>query len=163
MTSSTHAPRHTAGTRHSPRVRAVPLRAVLLGVAAGSRASLGVGAPVLRAGARGPVRAGTLLTVAGELVGDKLPQTPSRLDPPGPQSRLLSGGLGGAALARGAGRGPGGVLLAVAAGVAGAAAGTWGGAAWRAWSAGRRPDWQGALVEDATAITLAALACRRSR
>src|SRR5690606_1967013 len=54
-----------------------------------------------------------------------------------------------------------GVVAAAAAGAAGAAVGTWGGAAWRRLAVGERPDWPGAVAEDAVALTLAAWAVRR--
>ncbi|ARU52099.1 hypothetical protein CBR64_12070 [Cellulosimicrobium cellulans] len=166
MTSDDAAP--------TPRTTTLLARALALGVAAGSRSSLGVAAPVLggwvggraRGSGDGPGALGVLVRgtaaagVAGELVGDKLPQTPSRLDPPGPVFRLASGALGGVLLARRR-TGPVGVVAAAVAGAAGAAVGTWGGAAWRRLAVGSRPDWPGAVAEDAVALTLAALAVRR--
>jgi uncharacterized membrane protein len=139
---------------------ALAVRSVLLGVAAGSRASLGVAAPVL-AGGRAPAsaRAATALGVVGELVGDLLPRTPSRLLPPGPQARAVSAAVGGALLARRAGAGM--VLPALLAATA-SAAGTWGGAAWRRWAGRHGPDWPAALAEDAVALVLAGLAVHRS-
>ncbi|MCO7275512.1 hypothetical protein [Cellulosimicrobium cellulans] len=156
------------GAAPAPGTTALLARALALGVAAGSRSSLGVAAPVLGGwvGGDGPGVVGVLVRgtaaagVAGELVGDKLPQTPSRLDPPGPVFRLASGALGGVLLARRR-SGPAGVVAAAVAGAAGAAAGTWGGAAWRRLAVGSRPDWPGAVAEDAVALTLAALAVRR--
>lgn len=156
------------------------LRSLLLGVATGSRSSLGLADPALSGpdgtggpgnggpgtrgpGTRGPTRrarvarAVAAAAVVGELVGDKLPATPSRLAPPGLQLRLVAGGAGGTAMARRTGAR---VTLPALAGIAGAAAGSYGGAAWRARAARGRPDWQGAIVEDALALTLAALACR---
>ena len=139
---------------------AVTVRAVMLGVAAGCRASLGVAAPLLvgRApgtGPRTPVRVGLALGVVGELVGDLLPATPSRLLPPGPQARTVAAALGGALLARRAGVA---VLVPAMAAAAASAAGTWGGAAWRAWAARRGPDWPAALAEDVVALALASAA-----
>jgi len=147
------------------------VRALAIGAAAGSRSSLGVAAPVLarRAGDRPGagsawrrrlVRAVACAAVVGELVGDKLPTTPSRLDPPGAYVRLASGAVGGVLVARRRTRGLG-VVAAAAAGAAGAAVGTWGGAAWRRLAVGERPDWPGAVAEDAVALTLAAWAVRR--
>ncbi|MGM7423698.1 hypothetical protein [Cellulosimicrobium sp. CpK407] len=159
------------GAAPTPGTTALLARALALGVAAGSRSSLGVAAPVLggwvgggsRGGSGGPgllARAGAVAGVVGEMVGDKLPRTPSRLDPPGPVLRLASGALGGVLLARRR-TGPAGVVGAAVAGAAGAAAGTWGGAAWRRLAVGSRPDWPGAVAEDAVALVLAALAVRR--
>ncbi|RMI01043.1 hypothetical protein, partial [Cellulomonas triticagri] len=81
------------------------VRSALLGVASGSRASLALAAPTLRDPTRGRVaRTAAVLGVVGEVVGDKLPTTPSRIVPPGPQSRAVAAALGGAALARSRGR-----------------------------------------------------------
>jgi uncharacterized membrane protein len=56
------------------------------------------------------------------------------------------------ALARREGARPAAPVLA---GVVGAAAGSFGGHAWRGWAAQRVPDWQAALAEDAVAVLLA--------
>lgn len=137
------------------------VRSVAIGVAAGSRASLGVAPALLTASVGGrwgaAVKVVAALGIVAELAGDKLPGTASRLDPPGPQIRMTSGAVGALVLAR---RAEVGVLVPVLLGVAGAAAGTWGGAAWRAAAVGRRPDWQAAVVEDAVALSLAAFAVR---
>jgi uncharacterized membrane protein len=144
-----------------PAPASLVLRSALLGVAAGSRSSLGVAAPLMSTptGAGLPGRltgraAGALAGVAvvGELVGDKLPQTPSRLQPPVLAVRLGSGATGAAALARRQQARPAAPVLA---GVVGAAAGSFGGFAWREWAGQRVPDEQAALVEDAVAILLA--------
>lgn len=97
-----------------------------------------------------------LLTAAAalELVGDKLPSTPSRKVPPQFGARLVVGALCGAAVGLPAGAWIGGLL----AGLVGAAIGTLGGAAARARLAalfGR--DLPAALVEDAFAIVAALL------
>jgi len=149
------------------------VRSLALGLAAGSRATLGVAAPLL-----GPVPAHRLpthrlrrpaglprllagLSVAGELVGDKLPSTPSRLDSPGPQSRAASGALGGLLLARRHHAGAASTVAALVAGAAGGAAGTFTGAAWRSVVASRGwPDLPAALAEDAVAVGLAVWATR---
>lgn len=153
------------GMSRAPGISRFPsdllVRSVAIGVAAGSRTSLGL-APVLLtssvAGRWGAVATvGAVLGTAAELAGDKLPGTASRLDPPGPPIRMTAGALGALVLAR---RAEAGVLVPVLLGVAGAAAGTWGGAAWRAAAVGRRPDWQAAVVEDVVALSLAAFAVR---
>jgi len=146
--------------------RAVPgsragllLRSAALGVAAGSRASLALAAPTLAdPGSHRLARLLARVGVLAELTGDKLPSTPSRLNPPGPQSRAVAAALGGAALARQRGRA---VWLSAATAALFSTAGTWGGAAWRAHAARSGPDWRGALAEDAVALTLAGLASRR--
>lgn len=138
--------------------RALLGRSLLLGLAAGSRSSLAVTAPVLSDRRYGTVaRTAAALGTAGELVGDKLPTTPSRLQPPVPQSRMAMATTGATFLARRDGARP---TLPVLAALAGAAASTWGGAAWRAWAGRRAPDWVGAVAEDLVAIGCAALACR---
>lgn len=132
------------------------LRSAVLGVAAGSRASLALAAPTLADPTNGGLkRLGARVGVLVELTGDKLPSTPSRLNPPGPQSRAVAAALGGVALARQRGRS---VVLPAATAALFSAAGTWGGAAWRAWAAQRGPDYRGAFAEDAVALTLATLA-----
>jgi len=149
-------PPRTAGTRAG-----LLLRSAVLGVAAGSRASLALAAPALADPAGGGLkRLAARLGVVAELTGDKLPSTPSRLLPPGPQSRAVAAALGGATLARQRGRS---VVLPAATAALFSTAGTWGGAAWRAWAAQHGPDWRGALAEDAVALTLATLASRRPR
>lgn len=141
---------------HGPRAGLL-LRSLLLGVAAGSRSSLGLAAPVLTSRAGGWARAGAVLAVAFELVGDKLPTTPSRLSAQPLSTRLVSGAVGAGALGRRQGATVG---VASAAGLAGAVAGSFGGAGWRAWADQRMPDPAAAATEDAVALGLAALACR---
>lgn len=153
------------GPAAAARVRGSALglvvRSAVLGVASGHRASLALAAPTLADPRRGRVaRLGACLGVVAELTGDKLPSTPSRLVPPGPQSRAFAAALGGAALARQRGRN---VLLPAATAATFSLAGTVGGAAWRAWAGRRGPDLRGALAEDAVAVTLATLACRTRR
>lgn len=134
-------------------------RAILLGLAAGSRSSLGAAAPlwaVARSRGSVPLRCAIALAVTGELAADKHPNVPSRLSGPGATSRVLAGGLGGALLARGLGQ----PVLATA-GIAAAAAplGAVIGVRWRAlWGTGSWA-WAGAVLEDAAAIGLARAAC----
>jgi uncharacterized membrane protein len=144
----------------------IALRTLALGVAAGSRSSLGISGPVLFRRSRGRkagLGLGTVrraLPVASELVVDKLPKTPSRLEPAGLGGRFASGAVGSVILARGAGASAPQTIVAVLAGVLGTAAGAYGGAAWRRWASQSRPDWQGAVAEDAVALGLAYTACR---
>lgn len=136
------------------RTPKVVRRSLALGLAAGARSTLGL-APLL---ARGP-RSGALATalVLGEGVVDKLPGTPSRLEPGPAAGRLGAGALGGAAVAHGE---DASLLLGVVAGAVGAAAGSVLGAVWREMAAERGWTWQAALAEDATALGLAAYAWR---
>jgi len=90
-----------------------------------------------------------------ELVGDKLPQTPSRKVPHAFAARIVSGAISGAAIGFPAGVTTFGLL----AGVAGAVLGTLGGAAARArLAAAFGRDMPAALVEDAAAVGVAAIA-----
>jgi uncharacterized membrane protein len=89
------------------------------------------------------------LFAAVELVTDQLPSTPSRTVPVQFGTRILMGGVCGAALTAGSGS----ILLGAIVGIAGAVAGTLGGRAFRARMAavfGR--DRPAALLEDAIAI-----------
>ncbi len=145
---------------------------LMLGVATGARTSLGlagVAFAVPRVGSSGLVRrvqsgpgkAVTALLVAGEVTGDKLPQTPSRLEPQGLGIRIVCAALGGAGLAR---RGAAAESLGAMAGVAGALLGSFGGARARAFGADRGwPDWPTAVAEDVVAIALAWRAGRLDR
>jgi uncharacterized membrane protein len=89
-----------------------------------------------------------------ELVADKLPGTPSRLDPPGLAGRLIFAGLAAAVLARSGHRGP--VPAMLTASVAALAAAKIGHDA-RAVLDRRLPDPVVAVAEDALAIGLAAV------
>jgi uncharacterized membrane protein len=86
----------------------------------------------------------------GELIGDKLPMTPSRKSPPGFIARLVTGGLSGAAL----GASSGAWIADLIAGVLGAIAGTLGGYEFRVRlvKATGGKDLPIALLEDAIAI-----------
>jgi uncharacterized membrane protein len=87
----------------------------------------------------------------GELIGDKLPSTPSRLKPPGLIARFILGGLSGAGVAVAGGQSIGvGAVLGAVGGIAGAFAG------YRVRTAlvkaFKVPDYVIALLEDAVAI-----------
>jgi uncharacterized membrane protein len=124
-----------------------PVHAALAGAASGSRSLTGLAALILatpgdakrqpdRTLGRPWVKAVAGLAATAEISADKLPAAPSRLNPPGLASRLA--GAVGAALAT-----------------------TWLGTRWRAWAAARfGHDWIGAVMEDATAVTLATVAAR---
>ncbi|MDQ1720409.1 MAG: hypothetical protein QOI26_143 [Pseudonocardiales bacterium] len=131
-------------------------RAALLGLASGGRSSFGLAALALTnsssAGVLGSPWTRRLAGVAaaGELVGDKLPQTPSRLQPAGLAPRLASGAAAGAILAHREGGSRNRTVLAAALGLLGAAAGSWLGASWRQLAVRRfGKDLPGALIEDA--------------
>lgn len=148
------------------------LRSAVLGVATGGRSAVAFTVPVAVA-TRGrddraarAWRAVAALTLAGEVVGDKLPVTPSRLDPAQIVVRVLSGAAGAASLAVLDGRRAPAALVAALAGGVGAFGGSVLGASWRQWAADQgpdalRPDARAALVEDAVVLTTArALAAR---
>ncbi len=95
------------------------------------------------------------LLALGEIVNDKLPNTPSRKVPPQFGARIASGALCGAAI--GIGIGPGHWFVGLLLGAIGAVIGTLGGAAFRANLARAFVnDRPAALVEDAVAIIAAA-------
>lgn len=146
------------------------LRAGLLGVATGSRSSAGLAGlaltsrsvpespqPLAAASAKRAKQLTGLLVLA-ELIGDKLPQTPSRLQLPGFGLRVLFGGVSGLLLAQ---REAAPVAVPAAAGAAGALGGTF------VTAKGREaiidsdiPDHPGAIAEDALALGLAYYAAR---
>jgi uncharacterized membrane protein len=176
-------------------------RSALLGLTSGARSFSGLAAQVLVTPslarrqperALGHLRAKALigLVALGELVGDKLPVTPSRLAPPALAGRLGIAAATALLVARGedeaerAARGPtayeqgpaealsppGGpapavpssALVAVPVAVGASLASAFLGHAWRGWaSKAFGRDWPGALLEDAAAITLAVVATRR--
>lgn len=143
--------------------------ALLIGIVAGLRAmtapavvswaaSLGVlpliGTPLAFLGWRFTPWIVSLLAIA-ELVTDQLPGTPSRKVPLQFGTRLVMGGLCGAAVGM-----TGGLwVAAMVAGALGAVLGTFGGAAARAAMARRfGRDQPAALLEDAAALALGVLA-----
>jgi uncharacterized membrane protein len=149
------------------------VRATVLGLATGSRSSMGLAALAATVAGPGGPRAqrsrldnpwlarAALLACAGELIGDKLPKTPSRLQVAGLVPRLVLGGAGGAVLAHREGATARQSVTAGLLGTAGAALSSYGGAAWRRVSTGRLGrDWPGAVLEDAAAIAAATFATR---
>ena len=89
------------------------------------------------------------LLAIGELIVDQLPSTPSRTMPVGFGSRIVAGGISGAAVGTAGGVMVGGML----AGIAGAVAGTLAGHAFRArLAAAFRRDRPAAFIEDAIAL-----------
>jgi hypothetical protein len=140
------------GSRSRGTTLGLACRVVLLGVAAGSRSTLGLAAPAIAAGR---LRSWAAAAVVGELVGDKLPSTPDRTEAWPFAGRLASGAAGGVVLARRAGRRAAPVVLL---GVAAAAVGTIGGLAWRRGATPVLGPLGAAVTEDAVAIALAAAA-----
>ena len=89
------------------------------------------------------------LCLVGELIGDKLPFTPSRKSPGPFAARLVSGAICGLAL----GYAGGGALVGALGGLVGAVIGTLGGYAIRAkLAAGFKRDVPAAVIEDAIAL-----------
>jgi len=89
------------------------------------------------------------LAAVAELIGDKLPSTPSRKIPVQFVTRLVTGALSGGAIGASGGMLVGGII----AGLVGAAVGTWGGSSGRAWLAHAfKRDLPAALIEDGIAI-----------
>lgn len=137
------------------------VRSLALGLASGSRSTLGALGPVAAGVVSPPVpprfrtaaRVGAAVGILGELVGDKLPVTPSRVAGAGTLVRALAGAGGAVQLER--------TVPAAAAGALAGAAGAWAGYGWRRLFAARGlPDWPAALLEDAVALALAAVALR---
>jgi uncharacterized membrane protein len=151
-------------------------RAALAGAASGARSQTALAALSLTAErdaraqpdrtlGRTGVKVIAVLGAAVEGVLDKLPITPSRLEPAGLLPRIAAGAACGVIISRRAFSGgampPSAGTMAGCAltGAAAAGASAWLGARWRAFAAPRLGhDWIGALIEDAAAVTLAAVA-----
>lgn len=134
------------------------LRSAMLGLATGARSSLGaVGllAGSRRASGRIAATAGTAMVV-GELIADKHPEVPSRLEGPSLPLRLALGSSGAASLALAENARP---AVPLVVGALGAAAGSLAGALWRDAASGHLPDHRAAVLEDGVALALAAAAC----
>ena len=148
------------------------LRSFVLGVVTGMRSQLGVAVLAWSEPASGrdtralrllrsaPGRGLTGVGAAVELVADKLPSTPSRLEPQGLAFRLLAGAGVGALAANSTDRRTLGVASAL--GVAGAAVGTYAGAYYRKLLPARThtPDLPWAVGEDVVAAGLAVTAIK---
>lgn len=148
------------------------IRALFLGFATGCRSSYGLAAltlttpspqtetPVVEhALGTTPAKVLAALAAVGETVGDKLPQTPSRLEGPGLPLRVAGGAGAGALVARRDGVNP---VLPAALGAGGAVATSYAGAWFRAAAAtwfGH--DAWGAVIEDGVAAAFAVLGVRR--
>lgn len=164
--------------RQNPVMASAPppiafLRPLALGIVTGLRSQLGLAAlawsaparrsdPTVLRKLRTPVGLAALsLAAGGELVVDKLPKTLSRVSPPALGGRLVAGAAVGALAMGKADRKT--TVLAATTGVLGAAAGSYGGAAFRKVLPARTqtPDLPWALGEDAAAVGLAVAATRR--
>jgi len=137
------------------------LRAILSPAAVSWAAKLGMlavaGTPMAFMGFKYTPVVLTILAI-GELVNDKLPNTPSRKVPPQLIARLLSGALVGATV----GATFGSIAVGLIAGALGAIAGTYGGALLRGRLAkGFGKDLPAALTEDAIAILLSVVLVTR--
>ena len=130
--------------------------ALLAGCATGAR-SVSALAQLARVHRPGAVGNAVTLAQAGEIVADKLPVVPSRLEPPGLIARLVAGAAAGAFVA-GRSQAVSGAVL----GVAGSGAWSFAGARARGLLAQRLgSDLPGALAEDVFAIVLARAAVGR--
>lgn len=164
---------------HSTRIVIDTLtRTFAIGIAAGLRSQV-PGAALTQALADGRINRGrgrlwtvlrrdtsrriALVSAIGEIVGDKLPMTPSRIDGPARYARIGGGAVMGALVASGLGARSGGLAFAALSGAAGAVAGTWGGYHARKGivESSGLPDLPIALVEDVAAVAIARLAVAR--
>lgn len=158
-----------------PSTRSLVGRALLAGLSAGLRSMTPLGVlaserndgstkagwknwPILRSGFG---RTALQLSWLGEMIADKLPVIPPRINPGPLGGRMLFGALAGMAIGtegKGATPGIGGAM----AGIAGAIAGSYGGYRARTYLTNDLglPDMPGALVEDATAFAIARKAIR---
>jgi uncharacterized membrane protein len=151
--------------RHdSPRSagRSLTAQAFSLGWACGGRTSFGPAALALTATRTGSTWSrlrtlGALGASGGEVVVDKLPNTPSRLRPEVLAGRIVAGAGSAAALARRE-RQP--LLVPAALGAAGAIGGSFAGNLFRRFAATKGPDWRAAVVEDVVTAGIAALAAQ---
>jgi uncharacterized membrane protein len=140
------------------------IRVALLGGATGSRSSFGPAAVVLSSrpgwASRRGVKIGFAAAAAAELVIDKLPSTPSRLQARGLIARAVSGAAAGALLTHSDGQAkPSALVVAAAVGSLTALAGAVVGASARGALARRTGrDLAGALAEDVIAAALAVIA-----
>jgi hypothetical protein len=143
------------------------VRSALAGFASGARSFSALAACARTPGADGRierllhrtrVRRSLRSSAAFELLGDKLPVTPPRTQPPSVAGRVAFGALSGALVSR---RGGGRALAGALVGASTSAAWTFAGPQYRAAVAARAGnDLPGALGEDAAALALAHLAAR---
>jgi uncharacterized membrane protein len=131
------------------------ISAFLLGIATGERTFLGPAALAWSGDASYTTKGLLSVAEAGEIIGDLMPATPSRTEPPAFLARLVSGGSVGAVVAR---RADESQLTGAIAGALGAAVGTFGGARLRGLAIESIGAVPAALAEDVIAIGLAAAA-----
>ncbi|WP_223280053.1 hypothetical protein [Nostoc sp. PA-18-2419] len=132
------------------------ISAFVLGLVAGLRAFTAPAALFL---ARGGIVGIILVFFAvAELIGDMLPQIPSRTSPPALIARILSGGIVGWIIA---GANSSFALVGAVIGVLGALIGAYGGRAVRIAAIERIGAIPSALIEDVVAIALAAFVVTR--
>jgi len=153
------------GIRPDPKHLGATVGSVFLGAASGLRSQIGLATVVARSDPSLPrifrqpwTRRLLVVAAAGELVGDKLPATPSRLAPPGFVGRLVLGALAAGLFAQ-TRRAP--WLPAAAIGASSAAVAAKVGHDVRAQLARHAPDPAVAVVEDAVALGLAAAGASR--
>ncbi len=132
-------------------------RAALLGAAAGGRSATPL-AVLSWLGGNGWVKALSTIAATGELIADKLPGTPSRLQPAPLTARIAAGALAGGLDARRQHRG---VVLPALVGAGAAVGASYAGAFWRAFTGHHGFAVPGALLEDVAAIALASAAVDR--
>ena len=91
------------------------------------------------------------LLAIGEVIYDKLPNTPNRTAPPGLISRIVTGGFTGACVSLGGGKS---ALVGAGLGLIGGIVGCFAGFHARAWLVRslRKPDFNIALLDDLVAI-----------
>lgn len=152
-------------THRSPKKREAILGSLLLGAASGLRSQLGVATVAVRSDSSLPqllrrqwTRRLLVAAAAGELVVDKLPNTPSRLTPPGIAGRVVLGALAAGLFAE---TREASWLPAAAIGATSAVAAAKVGHDVRARLALRAPDPAVAVVEDVLALGLAAAGSSR--
>jgi uncharacterized membrane protein len=142
------------------------LRSTLVGVVAGMRSQVPLALLSRNAAIYGPdflgkrwVAVNLYLSAAGEMIVDKLPFVPSRLNPGPIAGRLMFGAASAAVLSRRAGT-P--IVAGVATGAVGALAGSYAGYHARAWlgKTTGMPDPIWAVVEDGAAVLIGMAATR---
>ena len=131
-------------------------KCLVIGLAAGGRSSFGLSAPLLTSSST-RARIFGVSSVLGEMVVDKLPTTPSRLDAGPLGGRVLAGAIGGATVAARNGHTPL-ALVGATLGVAGSVTGSVLGAAWREVAANNGLRWPAAVAEDVLSLSVAAYA-----